>query len=234
MLNRFQLALGLTCVAVLASVQPASAQQTINFNLGKFALRGEDARVEGDVLNVNRTLLAFDVSDFNQVIFGVEWLVPIGRYFEGGAGIGFSRRTVESVYLDFVEQDGSEIEQELRLRLIPMTFSFRALPLGQDSPVQPYVGAGLGIFNWRYTEVGDFIDFGAGDEIFPAEYVASGNATGPIVLGGVRFAGDTFSAGGEIRYQRASGDLDDIDFLGPKLDLGGWTYLATFGVRFGR
>ena len=38
--------------------------------------------------------------------------------------------------------------------------------------------------------------------------------------------------GGEVRYQQAEGDLDELDFLGPKIDLGGFSYLATFGVRF--
>jgi hypothetical protein len=39
--------------------------------------------------------------------------------------------------------------------------------------------------------------------------------------------------GGEIRYQRAHGDLpSDQGFSGRRIDLGGWTYAATFNVRF--
>ena len=45
------------------------------------------------------------------------------------------------------------------------------------------------------------------------------------------FAGDAFSTGFEIRYQRGSGDLDS-DFAAPKIDLGGWTYNFTAGYRF--
>ena len=56
---------------------------------------------------------------------------------------------------------------------------------------------------------------------------------GPLALGGVRFASDSFSVGGEIRYQKADADLSD-DFAAPKLDLGGWTYQFTLGFRFGR
>ena len=59
----------------------------------------------------------------------------------------------------------------------------------------------------------------------------SGFDAGPIVLGGIRFAGDAFSTGFEIRYQRGSGDLDS-DFAAPKIDLGGWTYNFTAGYRF--
>jgi hypothetical protein len=214
---------------------PASAQQTINFSLGVFTPRGEDARVAGDVLTANRTFLFFDVKDFKSASIGGEWLVPFGQYFEGGAGIAFSRRTVPSVYTDFTDDSGFEIEQELRLRMVPISFTVRALPLGQSNAFQPYVGAGLAVINWRYAEFGDFIDFSTPvpHEIFPASYVASGTATGPVILGGVRFGGQTLTAGGEIRYQKAQADLSS-DFAGNKIDLGGWTYNFTLGVRFGR
>jgi hypothetical protein len=66
--------------------------------------------------------------------------------------------------------------------------------------------------------------------------VATGNATGPVVLGGLRFAGDTVSAGGEVRFQKADADLGS-NFAGlanPRIDLGGWTYQFNVGMRFGR
>jgi hypothetical protein len=212
----------------------ASAQQTINFSIGLFTPRGADARVSGDVLNANSTFLFFDVSDFKSASVGGEWLVPFGEFLEGGIGIAFSRRTVSTVYTAFTDNFGEEIQQELRLRQVPFTFTVRALPLGQSNPFQPYVGAGLVATNWRYAEFGDFVDFGdPAFPVFPASYVASGTATGPVVLGGIRFGGQTLTAGGEIRYQKAEGDLNS-DFAGNKIDLGGWTYNFTIGVRFGR
>ena len=224
-------------VAALVSAQPASAQQTLNVSLGYFTVRGDDARVERDVLNENRNVLVFEISDFNGATIGAEWLVPLGGYFEAGAGIGFSRRTVPSVYEQFVDRDGSEIEQDLRLRLVPVAFTIRILPLGQTSPVQPYFGGGLGIFNWRYSESGEFVDFHNRNAIFREQYVASGSETGPVVLGGLRVAGDTVSAGAEVRYQSAAADLG-VRFAGlelePRIDLGGWIYQFTVGVRFGR
>ena len=63
--------------------------------------------------------------------------------------------------------------------------------------------------------------------------MASGTATGPVVLGGIRFGGETLTAGGEIRYSAAKADLSS-DFAANKIDLGGWTYNFTMGVRFGR
>jgi hypothetical protein len=219
--------------AVLLTAADSAAQQTLNLSLGYFTVRGEDARVEGDVITTNSTFLAFDVDDFNAASIGGEWLVPLGEYLEAGAGISFSRRTVPSVYQDFVDIDGTEIEQDLRLRLVPLAFTVRVLPLGQRNALQPYFGAGLGLINWRYSEFGEFIDFGNNNQIFDDQYVADGNETGPIVLGGLRFGGETLSVGGEIRYQSAEAELDER-FAGPRLDLGGWTYNFTIGVRFGR
>jgi hypothetical protein len=229
------------CAGIAATAQPAHAQQTLNFSLGYFTVRGEDARVERDILVRNLSDFAFDVDDFNGATVGGEWLVALGEYFEAGAGVGFSRRTVPSVYADFVDTDGSEIEQDFRLRLVPVSFTVRVLPLGQSSGFQPYVGGGLGIFSWRYSETGEFLDFGGRQPvIFREQYVASGSATGPIALGGIRFAGSSVSAGAEIRYQGADTALEE-DFapLAPasnpfRLDLGGWTYQFTVGYRFGR
>lgn len=118
--------------------------------------------------------------------------------------------------------------------MIPVAFTMRVLPLGRSVPVQPYFGAGLGIINWRYSESGDFVDFGSANRrVFRGSFVAEGNETGPVALGGIRFAGETLSAGFEARYQQATGDVGE-EFASPKIDLGGWTYQFTLGVRFGR
>ena len=226
--------LAMVSAGVIGGARPADAQQTLNFSLGYFTVRGEDARVDGDVLNENRNFLAFDVTDFNGASVGAEWLVPLGGYFEAGAGMSFSRRTVPSVYEAFVDLDGSEIEQDLRLRIVPVAFTVRVLPLGQTSPVQPYFGGGLGFFNWRYAESGEFLDPQL--VIFRDRFVASGSERGAIALGGLRFAGESLTGGVEIRFQSADADLG-ARFSGtarePRIDLGGWTYLFTMGVRFG-
>jgi hypothetical protein len=231
MLQRTVTGAMLVFAAVVTCARPAHAQQTLNFTLGYFSPLGKESRTSGDVLNANRTFLAFDLDEFGGASVGGEWLVSLGRFFEAGAGISYSGQTVPSVYRDFVDPDGTEIDQDLHLRVVPIAFTFRLVPLGQSSPLQPYVGGGLGIVNWKYRESGEFIDFGAGRTIVNETYEATGSSTGPIVLGGVRFAGTRLSAGGEIRYQHAQGDLP-IGFAGPKIDLGGWTYNFTAGMRF--
>ena len=230
----------LAAVVLGAGAAPAAAQQTLNFSLGYFTVRGEDARVEGDILNdhlgAGDARLVYEIGDFNGASVGAEWLVPLGQYFEAGAGIAFSRRTVPSVYELFTDADGSEIEQDLRLRLVPIALTIRVLPLGQGSGVQPYFGGGLGVINWRYSESGEFVDFSRNRAIFREQYVASGNETGPVVLGGLRFAGDGLSAGMEVRYHSADAPLGSAfgsTRPNPRIDLGGWTYQFTIGMRFG-
>jgi hypothetical protein len=217
----------------LLIARPASAQQSLTFSAGYFTVRGEDARVDGDVLVENRGIYLFDINDFNGASVGADWLVPIGEYLEAGAGVQFTTRAVDTIYDLYSRPDGSEIEQQLKLRIVPVTATIRVLPLGRHAAVQPYVGGGIGINFWRYAETGDFIDFTQpGNPIFRGNFVDSGTAIGPVAVFGVRAPIGNVTIGGEVKYQKAEGDLDTRDFLAPKIDLGGFHYLATVGIRF--
>lgn len=234
----------LAIVGLAALVAPATAdaqvvrvtnsdyRQAIGFTVGWFGLRGEDARVSNDVLLANLDFLAFNIKDFNTAAIGGEWLVGVGEYLEAGVGVGYQRRTVPSVYRDFVSDSGFEISQDMRLRIVPVTATVRFLPLGRTAGVQPYVGGGVSILNWRYSEFGEFVDF-TDDTIFPARYVADGRTAGPVILAGVRApVADMWLVGGELRYQRAEGDTkaSQTGLLADKIDLGGWS--ANFGIHF--
>lgn len=220
-------------VTVLSADAAFAQQQSLNFSLGVFTVRGEDARVDGDALVVNRSLYLFDFKDFNTASLGAEYLVGVGEFFEAGAGIGLTNRGVDTIYADFVRPDGSEIEQQLKLRVVPITATVRVLLLGRGAAFQPYVGGGIGIYNWRYSETGDFVDFSVpGTPIFRESYTATGTSLGPVAVFGARFPLGSATIGGEMRYQRAEGDLDERDFLGPKIDLGGFHYSATVGFRW--
>jgi outer membrane protein W len=228
---------GLFAVVLLATPSLAHAQQSLNLSFGGFVPRGEDARVRdggrsSDVLVNNLDFLAFDLKDFNGVTANAEYLVGLGEHLDAGLGVGLYRRTVPSVYADFVNVNGAEIQQDLRLRIVPFTATVRFLPFGRSAAFHPYLGAGLGVFNWRYSESGEFVDF-SDRSIYRDSFVGSGTATGPVVLGGVSIPTSLFDIGGEVRYQNATGDLPRAeDFSADKVDLGGWTYLATFRIRF--
>jgi hypothetical protein len=115
--------------------------------------------------------------------------------------------------------------------VVPFSATVRFLPLGHDNPVQPYVGAGVGVFAWRYSETGQFVD--TSDNIFTDTFVGSGNEVGPLVLGGLRIGMGAIGVGGEVRWQHAKADLPASEnFAGPKIDLGGFNYLFTMNFRF--
>jgi hypothetical protein len=184
------------------------------------------------VLGADLNSLLFEVKDFNGPAVTGEWLVGISDFLEVGVGAGFYQRTVPSVYANQVNVNGSEIAQDLKLRVVPLTATVRFVPI--RGTVEPYFGAGIGAFNWRYSETGEFVD-DRDSSIFRANYVAKGTAVGPVVVFGIRIPfADAFDIGGEAQWQKAEGDTkpETSQLLGNKIDLGGWTAAATFHVRF--
>ena len=228
----------LALLAVLAMPSSSFAQQSVNFYLGGFVPRSVDARDQDDVLLNNLDVFNFDLGAFKGVTFGGEWLVGVSRFAEVGLGVGYYSQTVPSAYWDYGNTDGSDIQQDLALRMVPFTATVRWLPLGRQGGFVPYLGAGVGIIQFRYSESGDFVDFNdcARDRscaLFNDTFTGSGAATGPLFLGGARFPVGPVGIGGELRYQHAKGDLPaSEDFAGPKIDLGGFSYLVTVNVRF--
>ncbi len=222
----------------LLAAPSASAQQSISFSIGGFTPAPLDSRGNDDVLFQNSAFLAtlnrdrgIDMSRFNGVTVGGEYLVGLGRLAEAGLGLGFYQKTVSAVDADFVNADGSEIFQDIKLRIVPFTATLRFLPLGHNSGIQPYVGAGIGVFVWHYSETGQFVD--SRNNIFTGNFVGSGSEVGPVVLGGVRVPLGAIGFGGEIRWQDARATLPtDQGFAGNKIDLGGFNYLFTMNVRF--
>ncbi len=209
---------------------PASAQQTISVQLGAFLPKGENGRVEGDVLDINREYLLFDFGDFNGFLVSGDWSFALGQYLEGSAGFGYYQSTVPAVYREWINEDGSEIEQDLKLRIMPATALVRVLPLGARRAFQPYFGGGLAVYFWRYSETGEFL--GTDESVFSDSFVDSGTSVGPVAVFGVRgVMSQSAVIGVEGRYQWGEGDLSQ-DFLGDKIDLGGFSILATFGFRF--
>jgi len=221
----------LVVLAVSAGLAgPASAQQVLTVQFGGFLPKGEDSRVEGDVLVVNRQYLLFDFGDFNGLLLGGDWSFALGEYFEAGAGFGYYQATVPAVYSEWVDEDGSEIEQDLKLRIMPLTAVVKILPLGAKRAIQPYVGGGLGVYFWRYSETGEFL--ATDGSLFRDSFVQSGTSLGPVAVFGLRGrVSESALIGMEGRYQWGTTDLSE-DFLGTKLDLGGFSILATFGYRF--
>src|SRR5688500_13319956 len=131
-------------ISTLIAAPIASAQQSVNFYIGGFTPRALDARPDNDVLAQNGAFLStlnrargIDIGAFNRVTVGGEWLFAVSRHVEGGLGIGFYQRSVPTVYTDFVNTAGTDIEQSLKLRIIPFTATVRVLPFGRGQLIEP-------------------------------------------------------------------------------------------------
>ncbi len=120
--------------AQIVQVSRGDARNSVGFNLGYFAVRGEDVRIDDDVLLANLDDLAFEIGDFSGFSFGGEWLYGIGDFIEAGVGVSYYQKSVPSLYRDFVDVDGTEILQDLKLRVLPITATVRFLPIGRAAP----------------------------------------------------------------------------------------------------
>jgi opacity protein-like surface antigen len=238
----------LAVLSVLTTAAPASAQVVHSLQIGGgiFFPRGMDARDSQDVLARNyfgvalpdlptlTDALAFRIGDFRRGLLFGEWNVGFGDHVEVGAGLGFYRRTVPTVYLDLVDENFREIEQELRLQMIPISGVVRFIAF-RPGQVQPYVGAGVSAVAFRYSEIGDFVD---GDtlDVFSDRFTTSGVAPGALLVGGLRVpvGGDIYGMGIEYRHQFAIGDTGGSDngFLADTIDLSGGSLNFSFLVRF--
>mgnify|MGYP006282015263 CR=1 FL=1 len=219
-------------LVVLATAAPAQAQQSINVFVGGFTPRSEGTRTTSDVIYQNGGFLAFDMRDFDGATAGIEWLTAVSDNFDAGFGVGIYSRGVPSVYAGLVNANRSEIKQQMDLRIAPFTATFRWLPLGHHDAIEPYIGAGVAVYSWRYSEQGQFVD-PKDNSLFSGTYRGSGTATGPVVLAGLRVPVGSVGVGGEVRYQAGEGVLPtDQGFAGSKIDLGGVSYLLSFNVRF--
>jgi opacity protein-like surface antigen len=234
-------------LAVALIAAPASAQivQSLQISGGAFIPQGYSGRVSGDVLVKDLDSLDFTkctstnfqscIRVFNGGQLSGEWLVAFGNHVELGAGVGFYSRSTPSVYLNYGKPDGSDIVQNLNLRIVPVTAVVRFLA-GRPGRFQPYVGAGVAALNFRYTEDGEFIDFTDPNAnplpTYSARYTARGTAVGPLALAGLRIpvGGDVWGITFEWRHQWGSGNTGGPSngFLDNKIDLGGDN--VSFGV----
>lgn len=231
---RFRVLMALGVAGVLIAPAPSRAETLVGGQIGYLALKGEDSRASGDVLWENLDFLTFDLHDFNHAAFGGDVFFGLNDFLEAGVGVGYYERTVPSIYTRFEDSDGTEIDQDLSLRIAPVTFGVRLFPAGRRGSIQPYVGGGVAVLAWKYRESGEFVNFDAGNRIIEGTFEDRGNAAAPVVFGGVRFpVGESFLIGGEFRWHGGKADLDpDQGFAGNRLDLGAYTTQAVFQIRF--
>jgi hypothetical protein len=163
--------------ALLVAV-PAQAN-SFSIRFGLLSPRG-DSRLWAE----NVATFDYAVNDFNSLFGGVEFDVELNEFVDVAMGVDGYSRSVGSRYRDFVRDDGTEILQTVRLRVVPITFGVRFLPAGKFHVLAPYVTGGLGLYPYEYREEGEFVDFDTA-EIFGAVFYDRGVGTGAYAAAGL-------------------------------------------------
>jgi hypothetical protein len=200
--------------------------QSINLKMGVFL-----PSLQSDLWEENIRNLAFNKSDLINIYEGVEFEYFPNRYTSLSLEIGTYHKTVYSEYTDYTYEDGSPIRQNISLRIMPIEANIKLYPLGRRNTISPYVGAGAGLYVWRYQQWGDFV-------IFPEAYIReeefAETKTFSFGFNGragllIRFH-PRVALSLEGKYQYLRGQLSGYFEGFEKLDLGGIT--TTVGINF--
>ncbi len=232
--GRFGLVLAAAAMAAPAWAQgvgyrPYSASNELRFRLGLFEPDGESAYWQDKQVDFTG-----EPDDFEDLIAGIEYgrrLSARLRLILGGST--YSTETGQ-FYRDFVDQNGLDIAHDTRLEIGTLTAGVRASLTGPDAPVQPWIGAGGGLYFWSLEESGDFIDFAAAEPfIFSATFDDDGAVFGWHYGVGLDIPlGREISLFAEARWHEAEDELAaDFEGLGD-LDLSGREFSGGLAWRF--
>lgn len=172
--------------------------------------------------------------DFSGGRVGFEMSFAVVPAVEILVGIGGGDAETYGNYLDFVYEDGAEIEHAAWVEMSEYVLGARIRPM-PGSRLSPYLVFGLAAASYRYGEAGEFVDFDTGD-IYYDEYRESLFLPGIFAGAGLDFAlvrmqfGRRLEAFTEFRYARAQGaHKDGFDGFG---DLTIGRTGALFGLRY--
>ncbi len=217
-----------------------------DFMLGRprasIGIRGEwlIAGAGSDIYDFVTEQLTLEKSSFNAPGFGGDVTFNLTPRLDVVAGFDIAKSTTPSEYRAFVDNRNLPIQQTTSLRQTNMfaAVKFAVMPRGRSisrfawipSTIVPYVGAGGGITNYEFKQVGDFVDF-SDNRVFTETFRSHGFAPTALVFGGadIQVYKRMFMSL-EARYVWARGKLgaDFIDF--DPMDLGGVRFGA--GVHF--
>lgn len=186
--------------------------------------------LDSDLWEINMENLAFNKQDMLDILYGVEAEFYLGRLFSVFIEGSTYQKSVSSLYRDWEHEDGTPINQSFSLRITSLEAGFKIYPLGRGKRFFPYLGAGTGVYAWRYVQWGEFI-------IFPDLNIQEGYAeTNTYTFGfnarvgmGFKF-NQAFGIFIEAKYHWLKGQLSGFFEGFEKLDLSGFT--TSLGFTF--
>ena len=190
------------------------------------------ASAGSDIFDFVTDQLTLEKSNFNTGSLGVEFGLNLTPRVDLVAGMDLNRTNTPSEYRRFIDNRGLPIEQTTQLNQYNFTGSlkFALLPKGRNvsrlawipRTVVPYVGAGGGIGQYTFEQIGDFVDF-QDNRVFSDVFESEGWAPIAHVFGGTDvqvFSKMLVSVEGRYSWSKADLEQDFIDF--DPIDLGGF------------
>lgn len=203
------------------------------------------ASAGSDIFDFVTEHLTLEKSSFNTPAFGVDLSINVAPRLDAMLGFELSKASTPSHYRQKSEQVGDRflpIEQttSLKQQSINAGVKFALLPAGRrvsrfawiPNRFTPYVGAGGGVLNYDFEQVGDFVDF-TNDNIFTSTFRSTGWAPSAHALGGADvhlFKRVFMSLEGRYTWSSAALDRDFVDF--DPIDLKGFRVGAGFHYAF--
>ena len=235
--------------SAFAVAQPACAQDSGNGFLfrqptGSWSLRGGFAmpNARSDIFSFTTSQLTVNRGDFSGLDLGADLSLSVTPRLDIVLDIAYSGVSKGSEFRHFVDNNERPIEQTTAFQRTPLTVNARyyLVPRGRQighfawvpNHIVPYVGAGVGMMQYEFSQKGDFID-NSTMAVFPDEFRSGGWAPMAQALGGIEWSfGPNWALRTEARYLTASA-TPSSDFSGfHRLDLSGVTSSVGFFVRF--
>ena len=167
--------------------------------------------------------LTLDKEDFRAWDLAVDGGFALNRRVDVVFGAEYAKRSKNSEFRDWVDDNELPITQKTYFSQFPMTAGAKILliPRGRQvgryawlpSSFVPYIGGGVGIMWYRFGQSGDFVDYET-LEIFSADLESSGWTPTGYLGGGldIRIAKYTYLTM-DVRYSWARTDLER-DYVG--------------------
>ena len=216
-----------------AQAQYRSAER---YNEPSFRVQLGEFQPDGESVYWDQSEFDFDRSakDFEDAALGVSYISPLGSKLGLQVSGFFYEANQDLAYRRYEDQRGGDILHTTEIELAAITVGLIYKFTGPDAALIPYIGSGGGIYSWRLTEYGDFIDFDdPGLEIFDDFFEDEDEELGLYFAAGLEVPlADTWSIFAEARWDSAQADLaGDFRGLG-EMDLSGRSYSAGLSWSF--
>ena len=200
------------------------------------------ATAGSEIFDFSREELTLEKGDFSGGLFGAEVAYRASERLDLALAFSNSSTRTRSEFRDWIGEDDLPIEQETTFIRRPFTVSARYFFSDRGRAVSrfawipnrmtPYLGGGVGVMWYEFTQDGDFVDF-QDLAIFTTRFNSDGTSLMGHVLGGLELSvSPRIVANLEGRYEFASAEMSQ-DFVGfDDIDLSGFQVSVGLGLRF--